>query len=186
MFVGFIWTHGQRFASLFLNSDLHLFSYIIVFAVCLDLERRQIYSSSMDSAVRVWGLKTGECRHVLTQHQSLVGLLSFSPSYLVSAAADGTLCVWNPGTGELYRQLSSEFGLPAAITTFQHDEVKVVSGSNGALRLWDIQSGALVRELVAGVTGVWKVAFSGRWCVAVKNVDDVNFIDTWDFGELGE
>ena len=175
-----------RFTPFFSIGDLYLFSYIIVFAVCLDLERGQVYSSSMDSAVRIWDLKTGECRHVLTQHESLIGLLSFSPSFLVSAAADGTLCVWNPGTGELYRQLSSESGFPAAITTFQHDEAKVVSGSNGVVRLWDIRTGALVREFVTGVQDVWRVAFSGRWCVAVKNVDDVNFIDTWDFGELGE
>lgn len=142
----------------------------------------------MDGAVRIWDMKTGECRHILTQHESLVGLLSFSPSYLVSAAADGTLCVWNPDTGELYRQLSAESGHVGAITTFQHDETKVVSGSNGPgfLRLWDIQSGALVRELITGVTGVGRVAFSGRWCVAVNIVDDVNFIDTWHFGEDGE
>jgi F-box and WD-40 domain protein CDC4 len=137
----------------------------------------------MDGAVRIWDLKTGECRHILTQHESLVALLSFSPSYLVSAAADGSLCVWNPDTGELYRRLLAESGHVAAITTFQHDETKVVSGSNGVLRLWDIRSGTLVRELITGVTGVWRVAFSGRWCVAAKNVDDVNFIDTWRFGE---
>lgn len=140
----------------------------------------------MDGAVRIWDLKTGECRHILTQHESLVGLLSFSLSYLVSAAADGTLCVWNPDTGELYRQLVPQSADPTAITTFQHDETKVVSGSNGALRLWDIRSGRLIGELITGVTGVWRVAFSGSWCVAVKNVDDVNFIDTWQFGEDGE
>jgi WD40 repeat protein len=32
---------------------------------------------------------------------TLVGLLGLSPSYLVSAAADSTLRIWDPDTGEL-------------------------------------------------------------------------------------
>jgi F-box and WD-40 domain protein CDC4 len=157
---------------------------LIVFAVRLDLERNQVYSSSMDHAVRIWDLRTGDCRHVLKQHDSLVGLLSFSESYLVSAGADSALCVWNPITGELYHHLLME---GAAITAFQHDDVKVLggSGSKGA-RLWDIRSGTPFRDILPDVTGVWKVAFSGRWCVAAKHVGDETFIDTWDFGKEAE
>jgi WD40 repeat protein len=72
----------------------------------------------------------------------------------------------------------------AAVTAFQHDEVKILSGSDG-VKLWDIRSGDLVRD-ITGVTGVWQVGFSGRWCVAAKHVDDMTFIDTWDFGDGAE
>jgi len=67
------------------------------------------------------------------------------------------------------------------VTTFQHDEVKILSGSDG-IRLWDIRSGDLLRGIM-DVTDVWQVAFSGRWCVGAKHVHGMTFIDTWDFGE---
>jgi len=132
----------------------------------------------MDHAVRIWDLQTGECRHILTRHSSLIRLLSFSETYLVSASGDGALCVWNPSTGELYHHMLTD---GAAVTTFQHDEVKILSGSDG-IRLWDIRSGDLVRD-ITDVAHVWQVAFSGRWCVGAKYVHGKTFIDTWDFGE---
>ncbi|KAG8940727.1 SCF ubiquitin ligase complex subunit cdc4 [Tulasnella sp. 419] len=50
-----------------------------------------IYSSSMDGTVRVWFLKNGSLLHLLSGDTSLVGLISLSPTTLVSAAADSTL-----------------------------------------------------------------------------------------------
>lgn len=133
----------------------------------------------MDSTVRVWDLSTGDCQHVLNGHTSLVGLLGLSPSYLVSAAADSTLRVWNPETGELCHALAAHNG---AITCFQHDEFKVLSGSDGTLKMWDIRDGSHVRDLLVDIVGVWQVVFEGRWCVAASNRADATVLDVWDFG----
>jgi WD40 repeat protein len=155
-------------------------SHVSVYSVALDHARNQVYSGSMDSYVRIWSLVTGQCTHVLTGHTSLVGLLGLSHSYLVSAAADSTLRVWDPSTGKLRHVLAAHTG---AITCFQHDDYKVVSGSDGTLKLWDIRDGSNVRDLVSGITGVWQVAFKGRWCAAATNRYDATFIDIWNFGE---
>lgn len=133
----------------------------------------------MDSTVRVWNLQTGECQHTLTGHASLVGLLGLSPSYLVSAAADSTLRIWDPDTGELRNTLAAHTG---AITCFQHDEFKVLSGSDGTLKMWDVRDGSIVRDLLTGIIGVWQVVFEGRWCVAASNRQDATVLDVWDFG----
>lgn len=133
----------------------------------------------MDGTVRIWNIQIGQCQHTLTGHTSLVGLLSLSPSYLVSAAADTTLCVWNPDSGELQHTLAAHTG---AITCFHHDELKVLSGSDGALKMWDIKDGTVVRDLLTGITGVWQVVFKGQWCVAASNREDATFLDVWDFG----
>lgn len=132
----------------------------------------------MDGTVRVWNIVTGECVHTLTGHTSLVGLLGLSPSHLVSAAADSTLRVWDPETGELRHTLASHTG---AITCFQHDEFKVLSGSDGNLKMWNIRDGTIVRDLLTGITGVWQVVFEGRWCVAASNRNDTTVLDVWDF-----
>jgi WD40 repeat protein len=151
---------------------------IKVFSIVLDHVRNQICSGSMDGTARVWNLKTGECVHVLTGHISVVGLLGLSPSYLVSASADGTLRVWDPSTGELRSTLREH---TSAVTCFQHDEFKIISGSYDALKMWDIRNGTCVSNLLDGVTGVWQVAFKGRWCVANMNDGYETSFRVWDF-----
>ncbi|KIL61298.1 hypothetical protein M378DRAFT_13603 [Amanita muscaria Koide BX008] len=150
-----------------------------VYSVVLDPIRHQACSGSMDGTVRVWNLRTGACQHTLTGHTSLVGLLGLSPSYLVSAAADSTLRVWDPDTGKLKHTLAAHTG---AITCFQHDEFKVLSGSDGNLKMWDIREGTVVRDLLTSITGVWQVVFEGRWCVAASNTGEATMLDVWDFG----
>lgn len=149
-----------------------------VYSVVLDPHRNQACSGSMDGTVRVWNLTTGQCVHTLTGHTSLVGLLGLSPSYLVSAAADSTLRVWDPDSGELKHTLQAHTG---AITCFQHDEFKVLSGSDGTLKMWDIREGTFVKDLLTGINGVWQVVFEGRWCVAASNQVDATVINVWDF-----
>ena len=150
-----------------------------VYSVVLDINRNLACSGSMDGTVRVWNLSTGQCQHILAGHTSLVGLLGLSPSYLVSAAADSTLRVWDPDSGELRHTLAAHQG---AITCFQHDEFKVLSGSDGTLKMWDIRDGSQVRDLLTGIVGVWQVVFEGRWCVAASNRMDSTVLDVWDFG----
>jgi len=65
-------------------------------------------------------------------HTSLVGLIGLSPSYLVSGVADATLRIWNLDSGELVHTLAAHTG---AITCFVHDELKVLSGSDGNLKM---------------------------------------------------
>jgi F-box and WD-40 domain protein CDC4 len=133
----------------------------------------------MDGTVRIWNLKTGQAVHVLQGHTSLVGLLGLSPSHLVSAAADSTLRIWDPTTGQMQHTLAAHTG---AITCFQHDEFKVLSGSDGTLKMWDVRDGSVVRDLLTNITGVWQVVFDGRWCVAASNRLDQTHLDVWDFG----
>jgi len=152
---------------------------VIVYSVVLDSTRRQACSGSMDGTVRVWNLKTGECQYTLTGHTSLVGLLGLSPSHLVSAAADSTLRIWDPDSGEVRHMLAAHTG---AITCFQHDEFKVLSGSDGTLKMWDVREGTVVREFLSNIHGVWQVVFEGRWCVAASHRSDATILDVWDFG----
>lgn len=150
-----------------------------VYSVVLDIHRQIACSGSMDGTVRVWNLRTGQCQHTLTGHTSLVGLLGLSPSHLVSAAADSTLRIWDPESGELRHTLAAHTG---AITCFQHDEFKVLSGSDGTLKMWNVRDGSVVRDLLTGIQGVWQVVFEGRWCVAASNRNPATVLDVWDFG----
>lgn len=135
----------------------------------------------MDNTVKVWDLKTGECLSTLTGHTSLVGLLDISPNHIVSAAADSSLRVWDAETRDLRQILATNGG---AITCFQHDEYKMVSGSEGMLKMWDIRKGYYVRDLVIGISSVWQVAFSGNVLVAASNRQGNIVFDVFDFGKI--
>ena len=151
-----------------------------MYNVVLDLGRNQACSGSMDGSVRVWNLQTGQCQYTLTAHdRALVGVLGLSPSHLASGGVDATLCIWDPDTGELRHTLAGHAG---AITCFQHDEFKVLSGSDGGVKLWNISDGTVVRDLLTDISKVWQVVFEGRWGVAAGIRNDATVIDVWDFG----
>ncbi|KAJ1752520.1 SCF ubiquitin ligase complex subunit cdc4 [Coemansia sp. RSA 1821] len=69
-----------------------------------------------------------------------------------------------------------------AITCFQHDGTKIVSGADTTLKLWDVRTGRFVRDLLSNMTSVWQVRFDARRCVAAVNRNDVTCFEVMDFG----
>ncbi|KAF2153898.1 WD40 repeat-like protein [Myriangium duriaei CBS 260.36] len=150
-----------------------------VYSVVLDHERGRCISGSMDTLVKVWSLDSGMCLFNLEGHTSLVGLLELSHGNLVSAAADSTLRVWDPENGACRGALCAHTG---AITCFQHDGQKVISGSDRTLKMWNIQTGECTRDLLTDLTGVWQVRFDERRCVAAVQRNNLTYIEILDFG----
>ncbi|CAG8441927.1 11864_t:CDS:2 [Diversispora eburnea] len=153
-----------------------------VYSVVLDAKRKRCMSGSMDGTVKVWSLEDGTIVWTLEGHSSLVGLLDLSHDYLVSAAADSSLRIWNPDDGTCKHVLTTHSG---AITCFQHDENKVISGSDGTLRMWDVKTGRQLRDLLTGLSGVWQVRFDERRCVAAVQRNSMTWFEVLDFGVYG-
>ncbi|KAF2765011.1 WD40 repeat-like protein [Teratosphaeria nubilosa] len=150
-----------------------------VYSVVLDHARDRCISGSMDNLVKVWDLPSGTCLFNLEGHTSLVGLLDLSHDRLVSAAADSTLRIWDPETGVCKATLSAHTG---AITCFQHDGQKVISGSDRTLKMWNVKNGDCVRDLLTDLSGVWQVRFDERRCVAAVQRNNLTYIEVLDFG----
>ncbi|KAI8983641.1 WD40-repeat-containing domain protein [Pilobolus umbonatus] len=156
-----------------------------VYSVVIDPKNRHCISGSLDASVRIWGLDDGECKMVLQGHTSLVGILGLVDNYLVSAAADTTLRVWDASNGDRLHIMAGKTGHQATITTFQHDSQKIVSGSEGGVKVWDIKTGELLYDLIKDVNTVWRVCFDERRCVAAVKNDEVTQIVVLDFGFYG-
>jgi F-box and WD-40 domain protein CDC4 len=133
----------------------------------------------MDNMVKVWSLETGACLYTLEGHTSLVGLLDLSHQRLVSAAADSTLRIWDPENGQCKSTLCAHTG---AITCFQHDGQKVISGSDKTLKMWNVKTGEFVKDLLTDLSGVWQVKFNERRCVAAVQRNNMTYIEVLDFG----
>ncbi|KAL0075863.1 WD40-repeat-containing domain protein [Phycomyces blakesleeanus] len=153
-----------------------------VYSVVIDPKRNHCISGSMDSSVRIWNLEDGTCVSILRGHSILVGLLGLSGDCLVSAAADSSLRVWSAETGECQYLLAGHKG---AITAFQHDSQKIISGSEGGLKMWCTKTGTLLHELIDDISGVWVVSFDERRCIAAVKSDDVTRLEILDFGVHG-
>ena len=145
-----------------------------VYSVVLDYERNRCISGSMDNVVKVWSLDTGSVLYNLEGHHSLVGLLDLQGDRLVSAAADSTLRIWDPETGHCKSILTAHTG---AITCFQHDGQKVISGSDRTLKMWNVATGDLVKDLLTDLSGVWQVKFDHRRCVAAVQRNNFTYIE---------
>ena len=145
-----------------------------VYSVVLDHKRNRCISGSMDNLVKVWSLDTGSVLYNLEGHSSLVGLLDLQQDRLVSAAADSTLRIWDPENGHCKSTLSAHTG---AITCFQHDGQKVISGSDRTLKMWNAQNGEFVKDLLTDLSGVWQVKFDERRCVAAVQRNNLTYIE---------
>jgi F-box and WD-40 domain protein CDC4 len=145
-----------------------------VYSVVLDHARNRCISGSMDNMVKVWSLETGQCIFTLEGHTSLVGLLDLSHERLVSAAADSTLRIWDPENGQCKSRLCAHTG---AITCFQHDGQKVISGSDRTLKMWNVKTGEFVQDLLTDLSGVWQVKFNERRCVAAVQRNSLTYIE---------
>lgn len=145
-----------------------------VYSVVLDHKRNRCISGSMDSFVKIWDLDTGACLHTLEGHTLLVGLLDLRDERLVSAAADSTLRIWDPENGKCKNTLMAHTG---AITCFQHDGQKVISGSEKTVKMWDIASGDCIQDLLTELGGVWQVKFDERRCVAAVQRDNLTYVE---------
>lgn len=154
-----------------------------VYSVVLDHKRKRCISGSMDNLVKVWSLETGAVLFNLEGHTSLVGLLDLRHDRLVSAAADSTLRIWDPEFGQCKSTLTAHTG---AITCFQHDGQKVVSGSDSTVKMWNIKTGEFVRDLITDLGLVWQVKFNERRCVAAVNRDDLTWIEVRNSFLLGK
>lgn len=144
-----------------------------VYSVVLDHENRRCFSGAMDNLVKIWSLDTGSCLLSLEGHTSLVGLLQLNHGLLVNGAADGILRIWNPDDGICHAVL----GHTAAMAAFQHDDKKVISGSDRALKLWDIKTGECLHDLLTDLTGVWQVRYDEKRCVAAVQRDNLTYIE---------
>ncbi|KAH8600307.1 WD40-repeat-containing domain protein [Bisporella sp. PMI_857] len=160
--------HQDTLVSGSYDNSVRVWKISTVYSVVLDNKRNRCISGSMDNSVKIWSLGTGQCLFTLDGHTSLVGLLDLRDERLVSAAADSTLRIWDPENGQCKNTLSAHTG---AITCFQHDGQKVISGSDRTLKI-----------SLTDLSGVWQVKFDERRCVAAVQRDNRTYVEVIDFG----
>jgi WD40 repeat protein len=102
-----------------------------------------------DSDVRVWDARTLKCRRVLSGHTAYVRQVAASDRRILSGAEDSTLRVWSLDKGTCERVLEHPEHLRAVAIT-PDGKRGAASSLDGALWIWDLDSGEIVHKLSPG------------------------------------
>ena len=97
--------------------------------------------------------------------------------WIVSAGSDGTLKVWNAGSGALIRTIELDEG---AVTALAVDDRRALTGhKGGAIVLWDLERAEKLASFSNGGAPVTSVAFTGDAAVFAA-ADQAGAIVTYD------
>ena len=143
---------------------------------------RWIVSASDDGLLKVWDAESGAELHTLTGHTQPVASCAFSPDgrWIVSASGsysggiylgdipgstfivNGTLKVWDAHSGAELRSLNDKGFGPVNHCALSPDGQRMVTASrdNTELRVWNVDSGLVLRTLTGHTGQVQGCAFS--------------------------
>ena len=117
--------------------------------------------------IRVWDVEQGTCLHQLTGHLSLTSGMQLRGNILVSGNADSTVRIWNIESGKCLHTLAGRkptdllMGITEGFFPGKHKHASAVtwvqvvlnyvvsSGDDGTVKLWDLETGDFIRDLVS-------------------------------------
>lgn len=118
----------------------------------------QLGTADADHVIRLWNTADINAepstaplaseRELKAHYKPITALVAVPPmgERLVSASEDGSMLLWNTGTGEQIRGFSHE--APIAAAAVSPDGRRAVSaGVNGVARLWNLEDGARLAEI---------------------------------------
>jgi WD40 repeat protein/pimeloyl-ACP methyl ester carboxylesterase len=113
-----------------------------------------------DDTVRVWDLRSADCRHVLRGHSSWVTAMAFSidERFAVTGSHDQTIKVWDLSDGTCVHTIR---GHTADSVSLSDDGRYLLSGDafNGTVRFWDVACGRCLRTFPGHENGTVAVHF---------------------------
>ncbi|MBV8999229.1 MAG: WD40 repeat domain-containing protein [Solirubrobacterales bacterium] len=117
----------------------------------------------------------------LTGHTATVNSVAFRPhaDQLVSGSADGTVIVWNLGTGRPLRTLQGDGSQISSVALSPDGKLLAAGDGGGTVTLWNLATGVRQRSITGAVGSVETVAFSPNGRTLAFGGDN-DTIELWD------
>ena len=96
----------------------------------------------------------------LTGHAGAVWSVAYQPdgTRLATAGVDGTVRIWDTGTGEQLHALTGHTGAVWSVA-YQPDGTRLATAGDGTVRIWDTGTGEQLHALTGHAGTVWSVAY---------------------------
>lgn len=146
-----------------------------VTALCFSPDSTRLVTGARFGSVGIWSTETGTRLGMFEAHGTDVNAIVFSGdgTRFVTASADNTASVWSLETGELEQSVRVP-GVSISKALFTPDGRQLVTADTAPtenLRLWDLESGRLVRILGEHAGGALALSFLTDGTLATGGVD---------------
>jgi WD40 repeat protein/uncharacterized caspase-like protein len=145
-----------------------------VAAVAVSRDGRRIVSGSWDKTVKIWDAESGRLLRTFASHANAVVAVAISPDgHRIVSGDNYTIMEWDAESGEILRTLpdhaNAEDALNGAIRrtrvvraiALSPDGRRIVSGGDDkTIKVWDAESGAVLRTLTGHADWVYAIAVS--------------------------
>jgi WD40 repeat protein len=110
--------------------------------------------NSKDNSVKIWDLKSGECRATLVEHTDQVRAVAITPDgkRILSGSSDNTVRVWDVGLGREVAKLEGHTSGLWTVVALRDNTRALSGGFDKTLRLWELASGNCLKTIVCGTT----------------------------------
>lgn len=136
-----------------------------------------------DNNARIWGIKSGKEKFVLSAHTGAISSLAFSPDtrWLMTGSEDNTASIWDMNTGQEIQVLTGHLN-KITCGVFSPDNSLLYTGSDDkTVRLWDILTGKEVKKIDGFSAGISSIALSPDGSILFVGSDVATLYNTADF-----
>jgi WD40 repeat protein len=128
--------------------------------VCFSPDGTTIVTGGADNLIKIWNSTSGALVRTLTGHTDWLNDVACSPDgqWIASASWDHTVRLWNPFTGMLLATLplmSASYSV-----AFSPNSARLVAACDYELREYDVNSQALIRNLVGNTQAITGTEFT--------------------------
>jgi WD40 repeat protein len=136
------------------------------FCIRYSPDGNMLASGSWDVQERSWTVKLwstdGELLEILTGYSDSIQTINFSPdgSLIAAASWDGTVGIWT-SSGELVRDFDNHgYAVNSASFSFNGKVLATVGGYERNVRLWDLDSGEHLKDIIGHRDQVYRILFN--------------------------